>query len=60
MISVDFIVKLLESHGYNAIMNVINSVTKCTHFIRMHTTINARGAALLFLERSGNTMGHLK
>jgi hypothetical protein len=50
IISVDFIVELLESHGYNAIMNVINSVTKCAHFIPTHTTINAKGAALLFLK----------
>jgi hypothetical protein len=28
VISIDFIVKLPESHGYDAIMNVIDSVTK--------------------------------
>jgi hypothetical protein len=50
MISVDFIVELPESHGYDAIMNVIDSVTKHVHFIPMHTTINAKGAALLFLK----------
>jgi hypothetical protein len=50
MISVDFIVELPESHGYDAIMNVINSVTKCVHFIPTHTTINAKGATYLFLE----------
>jgi hypothetical protein len=49
MVSVDFIVELPESHGYNVIMNVIDSVTKRTHFIPMHTTINAEGAARLFL-----------
>jgi hypothetical protein len=52
MISIDFIVELPESHGYNAIMNVVDSVTKCTHFIPMHTTINAKGAALLFLKEA--------
>jgi hypothetical protein len=31
-------------------MNVVNSVTKYLHFIPMHTTINAKGAALLFLK----------
>ena len=48
-ISVDFIVKLLESHGYNAVMNVVYSVSKMSHFIPTHTTITALGAAHLFL-----------
>jgi hypothetical protein len=37
MISVDLIVELPESHGYDAIMCVINSLTKCPQFIPMHT-----------------------
>jgi hypothetical protein len=49
VISVDFIVELPESHGYNAIMNVIDSVTKRVHFVPTHTTINAEGAARLYL-----------
>jgi transposase InsO family protein len=49
MISVDFIVELPESHGYDAIMNVIDSVTKRVHFIPMQTTITAEGAARLYL-----------
>jgi transposase InsO family protein len=49
-ISVDFIVELLESHGYDAIMCVVNSLTKRAHFIPTHTTINAEGTALLFLK----------
>jgi hypothetical protein len=48
MISIDFIVELPESHGYNAIMCIIDSLTKRTHFIPTHTTINAEGTALLF------------
>jgi hypothetical protein len=47
-ISVDFIVKLPESHGYNAIMCIVDSLSKHPHFILMHTTINAEGMALLF------------
>jgi transposase-like protein len=50
MISVNFIVELPESHSYNAIMCVIDNLTKCAHFIPMHTTINAKGTALLFLK----------
>jgi hypothetical protein len=50
MISVDFIVELPESHGYNAIMCVVDSLTKHVHFILTHTTINAEGTALLFLK----------
>jgi hypothetical protein len=49
-ISVDFIVKLPESHGYDAIMCIVDSLTKCAHFIPTHTTINAEGIALLFLK----------
>jgi hypothetical protein len=47
MISVDFIVELPGSHGYDAIMCVVNSLTKHAHFIPTHTTINAEGTALL-------------
>jgi hypothetical protein len=54
-ISVDFTVELPESHGYNTIMKVVDSITKRVHFILMHTTIIAEGAARL-LGRSGNTM----
>jgi hypothetical protein len=51
MISIDFIVELPESHGYDAIMCVVDSLTKRAHFIPMHTTINAEGTALLFLKK---------
>jgi hypothetical protein len=47
-ISVDFMVELPESHGYDAIMCIVDSLTKHAHFIPMHTTINAEGTALLF------------
>jgi transposase InsO family protein len=50
VISVDFKVELPESHGYDATMYVANSLTKCTHFIPTHTTLNAEGTALLFLK----------
>jgi transposase InsO family protein len=50
MISVDFIVELPQSHGYDAIMCVVDSLTKRAHFIPTHTTLNARGTTLLFLK----------
>jgi hypothetical protein len=50
VISVDFIVELPESHGYDTTMCVVDSLTKCAHFILMHTTINAESTALLFLK----------
>jgi hypothetical protein len=49
-ISVDFIVELPESHGYNTIMCIVNSLTKHAHFIPTHTTINVEGTALLFFK----------
>jgi hypothetical protein len=30
-------------------MNIVDSITKCVHFIPMHTTITAEGAARLYL-----------
>jgi hypothetical protein len=50
VISMDFIVELPESHGYDTIMCVVDSLTKRAHFTLMHTTINAEGIALLFLK----------
>jgi hypothetical protein len=50
VISVNLIVKLPESHGYNTIMCIVDSLTKCAHFIPTHTTINMEGTAFLFLK----------
>src|SRR3981189_2689448 len=48
-ISVDFLVELPHANSYDAIMNVVDGVTKRVHFIATHTTITAVGAAYLFL-----------
>ena len=47
--SVDFIVELPESNGKDAIMVVINSVTKWSHFVSTVTTLSAAGTAQLYL-----------
>ena len=49
MLSVDFVVKLLESSRYDAIMTVVDSVSKRIHFVLMHITVTVEGAARLFL-----------
>jgi hypothetical protein len=59
-ISVDFIVELPESHGYDTIMNVVDSVTKRMHFIPMHTTITAEGTTHLYLREVWKHHGMLQ
>ena len=48
-ISINFIVELPEPHGYSAVMNVVDSVSKMSHFITTHTMITALRVACLFL-----------
>jgi len=45
---VDFIVELPESDGHNAIMVVVDSLTKRAHFLPVNTTITAEGSARQF------------
>ena len=59
-ISIDFIVKLPESHGYDAVMNVVDSVSKMSHFIPTHITITALGAACPFLAHVWKLHGLLR
>ena len=47
--SVDFIVELLESNRKDAIMVVVDSVTKCSHFVSMVTILTAAGTTQLYL-----------
>ena len=46
----DFIVELPESAGHDAIMVVVDSVTKRAHFIPTLTTTSAAGTARLFVQ----------
>ena len=48
--SVDFIVELPESNGKDAIMVVVDSITKHSHFVSMVTTLTAARAAQLYLQ----------
>ena len=49
ILSVDFIVELPQSAGHDSIMVVVDSVTKCAHFVSTVITISAAGAPHLFL-----------
>jgi len=48
-LSVNFMVELPESSGHDAVMTVVDSVSKRVHFVPTHTTVTAEGAARLFL-----------
>jgi len=39
MLSVDFVVELLESAGCDIVMTVVDSVSKKAYFILTHTTV---------------------
>ena len=42
-------VELPESSGHDAVMTVVDAVSKRVHFIPTYTTVTAEGAARLFL-----------
>jgi len=48
-LSVDFVVELPLSSRCDAVMTVVDSVSKQAHFILTHTIVTAEGAARLFL-----------
>jgi len=48
-LSVDFVVELPESSGHDAVMTIVDSVSKRVHFVLTHTMVTAEGAARLFL-----------
>ena len=50
-LSVDFVVELLLSSRHDAVMTVVDSVSKRAHFIPMHMTVTVEGAARLFLHQ---------
>jgi len=60
MLSMDFVVELPSSSGHDAVMTVVDSVSKRVYFIPMHTTVTAEGAARLFLHQVWKLHGLLK
>jgi len=50
-LSVDFVVELPSSSGHDAVMTVVDSVSKRVHFIPTHMTVTVEGAARLFLHQ---------
>jgi len=59
-LSVDFVVELLESSGHDAVMTVIDFVSKRVHFVLTHTMVTVKGAARLFLYYIWKLHGFLK
>ena len=45
----DFVVELLESSRHDAVMTIVDFVSKRVHFVPTHTTVTEEGAARLFL-----------
>ena len=59
-LSVDFVVELPESSRHDAIMTIVDSVSKRVHFVPTHTTVTAEGVARLFLHHIWKLHGLLK
>ena len=51
MLSVDFVVELPSSSRHDAVMTVVDSVSKQVYFISTYMTVTAEGAARLFLHQ---------
>jgi len=51
MLSVDFVIELPLSSGHDAMITVVDSVSKRAHFIPMHMMVTVEEAARLFLHQ---------
>ena len=60
VVSVDFITKLPNLHGFDPTMVVVNSVSKRGHFIPTHTMVTALGATQLYLQHVWKLHGLLR
>ena len=45
----DFVVKLSTSSGFNAVMTIVDSVSKRAHFLPTYTMVTIEGAVRFFL-----------
>jgi len=59
-LSVDFVVELPESSGHDAVITVMDAVSKRVHFIPTHTMVTVEEAARLFLHHVWKLHGLLK
>jgi hypothetical protein len=50
-ITMDFIVKLPQSHGYDSIWVVVDRLSRAAHFVSILESIDSVGLARLFLDR---------
>jgi len=55
MFSIDFVVKFLEFSGHDAVMTIVDSVSKRVYFVLMYIMVTAEEAARLFFYMSGNS-----
>jgi len=53
-------VELLESSGHDAVITIVDSISKRVHFVPMHIIVIAEGAARLFLHYVWKLHGLLK
>ena len=49
VVSIDFITELPDSNGFDAIMVVVDTLGKQSHFVPTHTTVTSSGSAKLYL-----------
>ena len=59
-LSINFVIELLDSSGHDAVMTVMDSVSKRVHFVPMYTTVTVKGAVRLFLHYVWKLHGLLK
>ena len=59
-LSINFVIELLDSFGHDAVMTVMDSVSKRVHFVPMYTTVTVEGAVRLFLHYVWKLHGLLK
>jgi len=59
-LSINFVVELPESSRHDAVMTIVDSVSREVYFIPIHTTVTVEEAARLFLHHVWKLYGLLK